>query len=321
MRLPTRRRALTALVSGLTLMGLSVSAAPAGASPGELADSGGVSVRNGAGMSIASVRSDGAAGGIRDARPTGGGVKTNGISYRGGPVMTQPTTNVYYIWYGNWSGDNSPTILTDFAQHIGGSPYFNINTTYYDASKNKVNNSVTYVQSTTDNSRGGSLSDSDIAGIVSDAISSGRLPLDASGVYFVLTAAGVKETSGFLTKYCGWHTYGTYGSTPVKYSFVGNPGGSSSCLQQTGVSPNGNANADGMASVIAHELEEAVTDPQLNAWYDSRGYENADKCAWTYGSTYTLGNGSLANMTLGARDYLIQRNWVNAAGGYCALSY
>ncbi len=76
-----------------------------------------------------------------------------------------------------------------------------------------------------------------------------------------------------------------------------------------------------MASVIAHELEEMVTDPNLNAWYDTRGYENADKCAWTFGTVSTASNGSLYNMTLGARQYLIQRNWVNASGGYCALSY
>jgi len=76
-----------------------------------------------------------------------------------------------------------------------------------------------------------------------------------------------------------------------------------------------------MASIIAHELEEAATDPQLNAWYDRRGYENADKCAWTFGSTSTAANGSLYNMTLGGLNFLIQRNWVNAGGGYCALSY
>ena len=76
-----------------------------------------------------------------------------------------------------------------------------------------------------------------------------------------------------------------------------------------------------MASIIAHELEEATTDPDLNAWYDRRGYENADKCAWTFGTTYTAANGAMANMKLGARDYLIQQNWVNAGGGYCALSY
>lgn len=31
-------------------------------------------------------------------------------------------------------------------------------------------------------------------------------------------------------------------------------------------SPNNNAEADGMASIIAHELAESVTDPQINAW-------------------------------------------------------
>ena len=95
---------------------------------------------------------------------------------------------------------------------------------------------------------------------------------------------------------------------------------SAACAAQT-TGPNGNAGADGMASIIAHELEESVTDPDLNAWYDRRGYENADKCAWTFGTTYTASNGVQANMKLGARDYLIQRNWVNAGGGYCALSY
>ena len=45
-------------------------------------------------------------------------------------------------------------------------------------------------------------------------------------------------------------------------------------------------------------LEEAVTDPDLNAWYDTRGYENADKCAWTFGATYTVANGGQANLKL-----------------------
>ena len=35
-----------------------------------------------------------------------------------------------------------------------------------------------------------------------------------------------------------------------------------------------------MVSVIAHEAAEAVSDPNLNAWFDSTGQENADKCAW-----------------------------------------
>jgi hypothetical protein len=68
-------------------------------------------------------------------------------------------------------------------------------------------------------------------------------------------------------------------------------------------------------------LEESVTDPDLNAWYDNRGSENADKCAWTFGTTYTASNGSAYNLVLGGKEYLIQRNWVNASGGYCAVKY
>ncbi len=256
-----------------------------------------------------------------NAKPAGGGGPGNGISYHGGPVMTG-TVKLYYIWYGNWSGNSATTILTDFANNIGGSPYWNINTTYTDAAGTHLSNSVTYGGSTTDAySKGTSLADADIQAVVSAAITGNKLPKDTNGIYFVLTSADVNASSGFCSKYCGWHTHGTIGGSDIKYSFVGNPDRCpSSCAAQT-TSPNGNAGADGMASILAHEAEEAATDPDLNAWYDNRGYENADKCAWTFGSTYTVANGSKANVKLGARDYYIQQNWVNANGGSCAMSY
>jgi len=140
-------------------------------------------------------------------------------------------------------------------------------------------------------------------------------------VYFVLTSSDVNETSGFCTQYCGWHTSASIAGSDIKFAFVGNPDRCPSACEAQTTSPNGNSGADGMASVIAHELEEAVTDPDLNAWYDKRGFENADKCAWTFGATSTAGNGSQYNMTLGSRQYLIQRNWVNAGSGGCALAY
>lgn len=250
-------------------------------------------------------------------RPT----KGNGISYHGGPLLVNGP-NVYYVWYGNWSGNSAPSILTDFAKNIGGSLYFNINTTYYDGSGKHVANAVSYSGSTTDAySQGASLSDAGVQAVVSSAISSGRLPKDTNGIYFVLSSADVGESSGFCTQYCGWHTRATISGSDIKYSFVGNPDRCPSACEFQTTGPNGNAGADGMASIIAHEMEEAVTDPDLNAWYDTRGAENADKCAWTFGSTQTASNGSLYNMTLGSRQYLIQRNWVNASGGYCALGY
>ncbi len=240
-----------------------------------------------------------AKGGGRPGGGGGGGKKTtsNGINYHGGPVMTN-TINMYYIWYGDWSGNTSAQdILTFFAQHIGGSPYFNINTTYTNGSGQAVPNSVVAgATASTNYPYGTSLSDAQIQQVVIDAINGG-LPLDPNGVYFVLTSADVTASSGFCTQYCGWHTYATISAgaanAAIKYAFIGNPDRCpSACSVQT-TSPNGNAGADAMASIIAHELEEAATDPQLNAWYDRRGYENADKCAWTFGTTYTTANGSL----------------------------
>jgi hypothetical protein len=253
------------------------------------------------------------------------GTGSNGIRYHGGPVILG-TANIYYIWYGNWGiGSTSPDpgvdILTNLAKGIGGSQYFNINTTYYNGSNVHVSNSVNYIAAAADHySQGTSLSDAQVQAVVANAINTGALPKDSNGVYFVLTSQDVNETSGFCTQYCGWHTHGTIAGLDVKYAFIGNPARCpSACSAQT-TSPNGDLGADGMASIIAHELEESVTDPDLNAWYDTRGEENADKCAWTFGATYTV-NGAYANMKLGTRDYLIQQNWVNANGGYCALKY
>jgi hypothetical protein len=248
------------------------------------------------------------------ARIRGGG--GNGISYHGGPLILGGT-NIHLIWYGNWNNNTATTILPDFAQHIGGSPYFNINTTYTDGSGKAVTNMCNLSTQANDNySHGTSLTDASIQAIVA-----AQNPTDTNGVYFVLTSADVNETSGFCTQYCGWHTHATIGGSDIKYSFVGNPDRCPSACEAQTTSPNGNAGADGMASIIAHELEEATTDPDLNAWYDQRGAENADKCAWTFGQTHTAGNGSLYNMTLGSREYLIQQNWVNANGGFCALSH
>jgi hypothetical protein len=232
------------------------------------------------------------------------------------------TVNAYFIWYGTWANNTAPQILADLVAGLSGSSYYNINTTYSDASGTFATNSVQLVAQANDAySQGTSLSDNAIAQVVSAQIAAGALPLDANAVYFVLTSADVTANSGFCNQYCGWHTHASINGVDVKYAFVGNPDRCpSACAAQT-VGPNGNAGADGMASILTHELQEAQTDPDLNAWSDRRGYENADKCAWTFGTTYAAANGAKANLRLGQRDFLIQRNWVNAGGGYCALAY
>ena len=251
------------------------------------------------------------------ARPT----KGNGISYHGGPVMTG-TVDIYYIWYGSWGSNTATTILPDFISHLGGTSYEHINTTYYNGSGTHVSGAISYKGAyTTSAYLGTSLSDAQILQVVSDALGGNHLPYDANAIYFVLTSKEVNASSGFCTQYCGWHTSGSTSKGKVRYAFVGNPDRCiTSCAEQS-TSPNGNAGADGMASIIAHESEEAISDPDINAWYDSRGEENADKCAWTFGTEKSASNGSKYNITLGSRNYLIQQNWVNASGGYCAMSY
>lgn len=248
-------------------------------------------------------------------------VVTPPITYAGGALISHP--NIYLIWYGNWNqtnGSDTPEgqqIVRDFANSIGGSNYFMINTTYA-AGGQTITGFSTFVKETTDAySRGSRLRDSDILTIVNSAINSAKLPYDTSGVYFVLSSSDVNETSGFCTKYCGWHTAATPTAGHVRYSFVGNASRClNACAAQT-VSPNGNAGVDGMISVIAHELEEATTDADpRSGWTDSNGSENADKCAWTFGQTqYTATNGSTYNMQLGNRYYLIQRNLKHSTSG------
>jgi hypothetical protein len=246
----------------------------------------------------------------------------NGIQYHGGPVILG-TTNVYVIWYGNWpASSTTPAIISTLLSNIGGSPYFNINTTYYNGAGTHVSNAVALKGSATDSySQGPALTDASVKNVVAAAIAANKLPSDTNALYFVLTSSDVAETSGFLTQYCGWHDHGTIAGKNLKYSFVGDASlDPSACMAQTSASPNGNPAADGMASVIAHELEETTTDPDLNAWYDKTGMENADKCAWTFGKQYNS-HGAKANMKFGGKDYLIQRNWVNASGGSCALKF
>jgi hypothetical protein len=270
------------------------------------------------GESLAPAHASGRGGGT--ALTVAGDIRPDavGIGYGGGPVMLG-TPDVYYIWYGNWSGNSATTLLPDFMSNLGGSPYFNINSTYYDSQGRHITGQVHYAGSTTDNySQGVAITDAGVEAIVSRALSSGALPKNTNAVYFVLTSSDV-TLSGFCGGYCGWHTNGNVLGLDIKYSFVGNAATQCprSCAPYS-PGPNGNVGADGMASVLAHELEESITDPDLNAWQDSGG-ENGDKCAWKFGTTYTTATGASANMKLGSHDYLIQQNF-DASDGKCELA-
>ena len=262
-------------------------------------------------------------------------VTGNGINYHGGPVMPN-TPNVYIIWYGNWNGTGSNTAATrsaieGFFSTIGGSALELVNSTYGDNTNNVTGN--VHFGGSTIVSSSQNLTDRRLQTQVNNALNSGALPRDANGVYFVISSSNINETSGFCTQYCGFHTHATLGGTDIKYAFVGNvdrcPSGCE--IQTTG--PNspvtGQGGIDGMANVLSHELEEAISDPDLNAWFDASGQENADKCNFNFGATSTCNANGLCtaagtsaaaryNQTFGSHNWMLQQNWRNSGGGACA---
>ena len=268
-------------------------------------------------------------------------IRGTGISYHGGPVLQAGTKVAAVYWASSaiypggptpgtaGSGSQDGSLVGFFLSHLGGSPYFNINSTYTDGSGNKIVNSVAYTQYYANNtnvpSTTASVSDAQMASMLQSAFASGALTYDPSTLYAIFTAGKTNLGGGFGTQYCAYHTHATvtvngvsktvlYAAMPYDYAYP------SACSNGT-ASPNSDPGADAEVNTLAHETEETTTDMMGNAWYDSRGYENADKCAWTWGATYTTGNGGLANMNLGGKDFLVQQNWQNAGSGGCVLKF
>ncbi|MBL0219417.1 MAG: hypothetical protein IPQ07_36800 [Myxococcales bacterium] len=132
-------------------------------------------------------------------RGAGAAATTAPITYHGGPVMVG-APNVYVVWYGGWAGNTGTTIVPAFLQALGGSGYHNINTSYTNASGVKVSNALKLAGQATDAyCAGKALTDYDVALVVSNAVTTKKLPKDPNGIYVVLSSADVNETSGLCT--------------------------------------------------------------------------------------------------------------------------
>jgi hypothetical protein len=266
-----------------------------------------------------------------------------GIYYHGGPLIVTPgVTNVVAIYWGNGAAplyDNGPTggagagsadgsLIGTFLRSLGGSPYFGINATYYNGSGTYVQNVVNYAGYWATGSDVAAPSaaptDADMVALIQAGIDQGRLTYDPNTVYAIFTGVGINLGGGFGTSYCAYHTHGTvnangasrialYAAMPRNQNFP------SACTSGY-KSPNADVAANSEVNTLAHEVEETTTDELGTAWYDMRGYENADKCAWTWGTLQSAANGGVYNMVIGGTPFLVQRNWKNSGRGGCALS-
>ena len=250
-----------------------------------------------------------------------------GILYWGGPVLQAPKVAALY-WSNSTIYTGGPTPGTSGApatadqslvglllRNLGGSPLFNILTTYYEGTNAFVQNVLSYSQYWADATAPDTApSDAAVQAEIERGFTNARLTYDPSTVYVVFTGPGIDLGGGFLTQYCGYHSYFVDGSgrnvkyAAMPYDYAEN--NTAACFAQL-ASPNNDPGADAEVNILTHEVAEATSDPNLDAWYDAHGNEMADLCAWKFGNTYSA-NGAQANQLLGGKNFLVQMLWVDA---------
>ena len=231
-----------------------------------------------------------------------GGGRVSLLIWHAGPVM-HSTTLVPVYWGSSWanssfSGDKVSGLNTLYSG-IGGSSYAATNGEYSDGSGN-VNTAqiqVAKVGHLSDTSPTPSGVPSTLQVIQEVSKATGGSPI--ANAYYPVYSDQPRGSAG----YCAWHSSGTINGIRVQFGFFFNLDGDPGCDPQAPANLGHSQGLSALANVSGHELSEMLTDPQLNAWYDQRGDENADKCAWTFGGT----------VSIGGQSWKIQGNWSNAA--------
>jgi IPT/TIG domain len=171
------------------------------------------------------------------------------------------------------------------------------------------------------------LTDEQLRAEIRTFVEANKLPMDRQHEYFLLTPAGVEscfEAAGKScsqgashASYCAYHGFIPVGGQVIVYA---NDPYVNGLNCDTGEEhPNGNPSDATIGGGLAHEHSESVTDPELNAWYDSKGNESADKCR-TFKAKTEFGeplgkapNGASYNQVINSHLYLYPQEWSNQA--------
>ncbi|KAI9470933.1 MAG: phosphate-induced protein 1, partial [Benjaminiella poitrasii] len=238
----------------------------------------------------------------------------------GGNVLSDKV-NVYIIFYGNWTSEQSiqeQNIFMKFIDNISYSPWFSLLKQYTDSNGKAVTGPLNLVAAVNDaGSHSTNLTDTLHKQIVIDAVNSGYLSptnrIDSNGVYIIMGGPDVSD-SNFCSKNCGYNSY----SDEFQYMFIGYPGLCPDiCIPSMNKdhSPNNSPAMDAAITIFSHEIQDVLTDPRGNAWeiQTSSGLtvELADFCSSAGTSTEEFGNvtqtqsGSY-NLELNGNKYLVQ---------------
>ncbi|HLX78142.1 MAG TPA: InlB B-repeat-containing protein [Acidimicrobiales bacterium] len=184
------------------------------------------------------------------------------------------------------------------------------------------------------------LTDAQIGTELVHVLTTDSLPSDLNHIYLVFLPKAVESCFGTLNNtnggqcsisaqggaFCGYHSsasFGTGSAAPpiyadLPYAIWDSPVSQFTCSSDAGAllggssvgnqSPNGNLDADTVISVMSHEMNESITDPEGSAWFDGGGNEIGDDCAYIYGDSSTFGgtSGSEYNQTINGDHYFIQ---------------
>ncbi len=229
--------------------------------------------------------------------PAGG--KNPDMTYHGGVIMPSTVSEAIY-WGPSWANStfvgDKITGLDSWYSGFSNSNYAKTSDEYT-GSNGQVGPVVTHNGhridlSTASNGSSTSAIVAEVCKEITSPVSNGFYPV------YVDVPRG---NAGF----CAYHTFGSCSGVTVQVAFFFHLDGDAGCDPQdtSGLHSQGLA---ALANVSGHELSEARTDPDSpGAWYDRRGQENGDKCAWTFNVPLV----TFSNST----QWKIQGEWSNNA--------
>jgi hypothetical protein len=270
---------------------------------------------------------------------SGGSLGSGNLLYHNGPVQHGSASYAIYWVPSGWSVSSDYESLinrffTDVAADSGKtSNVYYSDTQYYDGSGHipySLSFGGSYVDTNplpangcTDSYTSVCLSDSQIQAEVQRVVAANGWPTGAGAEYFMFTAKGIgsciNSSECAFSYYCAYHSWIGSGSSEILYANMPyadtDPSG---CDEGSNYHPNG-SDADATLNVTSHENNETITDPNGNAWYDRRGYENGDKCAWKFGTEIGSTAYGQYNQLINGDPYQLQMEYSNASSK-CVLT-